>query len=235
MKILIFILFFLQACGHEQNFLNANLTDSPPNQTTPPPSLSEAAPCQGFIEDVVRFQPGAGAGFGQSRMPDLVLGPPRGGSETLGGLDVLALGSGGHIIVDTFPCEIADEEGVDFIVFENAFYIGGDPENPFAELARVSVSEDGENFVSFPCEDEAFPFTGCAGWRPVLSHPSNGISPFDVEAAGGDPFDLTEIGVAQARYIRIDDLASGGGFPPSVGFDLDAIAVMNGNQQGGTL
>ncbi len=127
------------------------------------------------------------------------------------------------------PCEIKDEEGVDFIVFENPFWISGNAEDPFEELGRVSVSSDGQSFTPFPCQSTNFPYTGCAGWRPVFSSPTNGISPFDINNAGGDPFDLAEIGVAQARYVRIEDVA-GGGFPPSVGFDLDAIAVVHGVQ-----
>lgn len=236
---ILFTLVFLTSCGHAQDFIEADTPDSPPAQNNSTNNIAAAShpnplppneegPCQGFIEAIVAFEAGAGDGFGQSRLPDVVLGPPRGGSEIWGGLDVLTLGAGGHVIVDTFPCKIVDEAGVDFIVFENAFYIGGNPEHPFAELARVSISEDGENFVDFPCEPEAHPYNGCAGWHPVLTHPNNGVSPFAVEAAGGDPFDLGEIGVAQARYIRIDDLDSSGGFPPSVGFDLDAIAVVNG-------
>lgn len=246
MKIkILFILIFLQACGHAQNFVDAEEADAAaPAQAdddtaasdNPPPPSDEVGACQSFVEAVVRTAYGEGAGFGQSRMPDVIFGPPQGGSQTLGSLHVVSLGGGGHIVVDLFPCEIVDGEGIDFIVFENAFYIGGDPQNPFAELAAVSVSEDGENFFNFPCASESFPYTGCAGWHPVLSHPNNAISPFDAEAAGGDPFDLADIGMERARYIRIDDLASSGGFPPSVGFDLDAIAVINGiQQQGGSL
>lgn len=247
MNILFLVLFLFQACGHEQTILEEEsfdsapplsqsgnpkpkntpeenvASDSNPNQNLPPGA------CQDFIQSVVSFEPGPGAGYGQPSLPQIVFGPPQGAGTSLGGLHALSLGEGGIIVVDMAPCLIMDESGVDFIVFENAFWIGGNSEMPFAELAEVSVSEDGENFVSFPCYSDAYPYTGCAGWHPVLSHPQNAISPFDSEAAGGDPFDLAEIGVAQARFIKIEDI-SGGGFPPSVGFDLDAIAVIHGSQ-----
>ena len=95
------------------------------------------------------------------------------------------------------------------------------------ELGIVGASDDGVTFTEFPCDGEAYPYTGCAGWHPVLSHPENDISPFDTTAAGGDAFDLSEIGVARAHFIRIRD-RDGAGFSGSTGFDLDAIAVVNG-------
>lgn len=217
-RTLIFI-FFLSACGHADQVVLEDTID---------PSASPI-PCQDFIQAVVSFEPGAGAGFGQNAMPDVVLGPPQGEGNGQGSLHVVALGDHGKIIVNTFPCEIIDQEGVDFIVFENTFLIGGEADNPFAEVAAVSVSSDGENFVRFPCQQIRYPYTGCAGWRPIFSNPNNTISPFDADNAGGDPFDLAEIGVDRARYILIEDV-SGGGLPPSVGFDLDAIAVLHGGK-----
>lgn len=244
----IFLILFLQACGDEQVILEKDSLNTPPNfsrsrsvqpketpdeeadlDLAPNPNLPPGT-CQDFIQAVVSFTPGPSAGYGQPSYPQIVYGPPKGNGTKLGGTDVLSLGDGGVIVVDMAPCEIVDEEGVDFIVFENPFWIGGNSENPFAELAQVSVSEDGVNFVSFPCQSESFPYTGCAGWNPVLTNPNNGISPFEAAVAGGDPFDLSEIGVTQARFIKIEDI-SGGGFPPSVGFDLDAIGVIHGTNK----
>lgn len=222
---ILFILIFVQACGIEADTFDRADASSDLNTAKNAPG-----PCQGFIQSVFSFDPGDGAGIGQDRFPQIVLGAPQGRGEIQGSLDVLTLGDGGAIVVDTFPCEIVDGEGPDFIVFENAFYVGGNPQAPFAELGLVSVSADGTDFADFPCEEAAYPYTGCAGWHAVLSHPVNGISPFDPVAAGGDPFDLSDIGVEKARYIRIEDLW-GIGVPPKVGFDLDAIAVINGLTQ----
>lgn len=239
MKKILFICFFVSACGHSQIVLkddSLDTIDPPPpqnNAVASSASPNENDPCQGFINSVVLFEPGAGAGFGQTSFPDIVFGPPRGNGRIQGSLDVLSLGDHGRIVVDLSPCIITDREGIDFIVFENPFLISGNLENPFAEIAIVSVSNDGETFTPFPCEVAGYPYTGCAGWRPVLSHPDNRLNPFDVREAGGDPFDLSEIGVDQARYVKIEDI-SAGGFPPSVGFDLDAVAVVHGVQQSET-
>jgi len=96
-----------------------------------------------FASGVVSFEPGECGGFGVPGLPEIVLGPPVGGGTLLGGLDVVSLGRGGSIVLSFGPTEIIDGPGADFVVFENAFFAGGDPEQPFAELAEVSVSQDG--------------------------------------------------------------------------------------------
>jgi hypothetical protein len=160
------------------------------------------------------------------KFPGVIYGEPRGGGVVNGSLDVLSLGAGGEILVGFGGNSIVDGPGPDFIIFENAFYIGKDPAKPLADLAEVSVSEDGEAFMTFPCAPEAYPFEGCAGWRAVFAGPESGISSFDPEAAGGDPFDLADLGVSLARFVRIRDLAASGQ-APSAGFDLDAVAIVN--------
>jgi len=42
---------------------------------------------------------------------------------------------------------------------------------------------------------------------------------------GGDSFDLADLGIAEARFVRIRDLSDAGG-PPSAGFDLDVIGAV---------
>jgi hypothetical protein len=183
--------------------------------------------CQGHAVGVVSFVPGAGAGFGSSALPGIVLGPPQGRGELAGSTHVVSLGRGGEIILDLGSCHLTDGPGTDLIVFENPFFIGGDPANPYAELGSVGVSGDGMSFTEFACSSGSYPYTGCAGWHPVYSSTSNDISPFDVDRAGGDNFDLAEIGVESARYIRVRDVGSVG-FGTSIGFDLDAVSVING-------
>ena len=187
-----------------------------------------------FVTKVVSFTPGECAGFGSSSMPDVVLGPPVGTGATAGGLDVVSLGHLGEIVLSFAPNAIVDGPGVDFIVFENAFWAGGDPDRPATELGEISVSEDGVAWTTFPCALGPGPTYGsCAGWRPVYSAPTNGISPLDPSKAGGDPFDLADLGVTSARFVRIRDLGtadcptSPGVKPTTVGFDLDAVAIVN--------
>jgi hypothetical protein len=191
------------------------------------------APPSRFASCVLSFEPGVNAGFGQvsavdggRQFPEIVYGPPEGAGTANGSTDVLSLGGGGEIAVGFGGAGIFDGPGVDFIVFENSFLVGGDPSDPYAEPGVVSVSEDAVTWVEFPCHKEGYPFTGCAGWHPVLSNPDNGISPFDPATAGGDPFDLADVGVKQARYVRVRDVSFFGG-GTSEGFDLDAVAIVN--------
>jgi hypothetical protein len=97
----------------------------------------------------------------------------------------------------------------------------------FRELGEVSVSEDGTNWVAFPC-DAATPDEGsCAGRSIVYANPDTGVSALDPSVAGGDPFDLALVGLARARFVRIRDLSKGPAVAPSTGFDLDALAIIN--------
>ena len=141
------------------------------------------------------------------------------------------------------PNSIVDGPGPDFIVFENPFWIGGNSNDVYAEPGQVSVSEDGQTWVSFPCTPTvdasasdgtgtAPPYGSCGGWGVVYSNPSNGISPFDPATAGGNAFDLADIGVTQARFVKIVDLTDeacpeAGERPTTNGFDLDAVAIVN--------
>jgi hypothetical protein len=185
-----------------------------------------------FITTVVSFTPGPCAGFGATEMPGIVVGPPVGAGEHKGGFDVVTLGVGGEIVVSFEPNAIVDGPGPDFIVFENAFYAGGDPTKPSADLGEVSVSEDGTTWSTYECTPGASaPYGKCAGWHPVYSAPGNGISPIDPATAGGEAYDLAELGLARARFVRIRDRSSttceGQPRPNNLGFDLDAVSVVN--------
>lgn len=187
-----------------------------------------------FVTKVVSFTPGDCAGFGLPGMPGVVEGPPVGAGSGAGSLDVVSLGVKGELVLSVEPNAIVDGPGVDFIVFENAFWAGGDPARPTAELAEVSVSDDGVTWKTFPCTPGPGPTYGtCAGWHPVYSAPGNGISPVDPATAGGDPFDLAAVGLASARFVRVRDLGTvacptnPANRSTTVGFDLDAIAVVN--------
>lgn len=184
-----------------------------------PPSLT--ASC------VVSFDVGEGAGFGMDGFPDIVFGEPRGLGDHQGSTDVLSLGADGVIVLGFGSAMIHDGEGADFLVFENAFYVGDDPTHPYAEPAEISVSADGTTWIPFPCADDAYPYDGCAGWHPVLANRDEGISAFDPARAGGDPFDLADLGLASARFVKIRDLHSTTA-APTAGFDLDAIAILHG-------
>jgi hypothetical protein len=180
-------------------------------------------------------------------MPGIVEGPPVGGGSDHGSTDVVSLGNGGSIVVSFGPNAIVDGPGPDFIVFENPFWIDGNPSGVYAEPGEVSVSDDGATWQSFPCtptDDPSAsdgtgtepPYGACAGWHIVYSSPANGISPLAPATAGGDAFDLADLGVKHARYVRIVDMTreacpdAGADEPTANGFDLDAVAIVNAQQ-----
>ncbi|MBL8678838.1 MAG: hypothetical protein JNK05_06715 [Myxococcales bacterium] len=173
---------------------------------------------------VVEFAVGEGAGFGQSRMPEIVLGRPEGAGDMRGGTHVVSLGRGGRICLE-MSAPIVDREGPDFIVFENAFIIAGTPDT-FRELGEVSVSDDGTRFATFACDTRA-PYRGCAGVSPVYASSMNTLDATDPRYAGGDAFDLASAGLARARIVCVRDLATQELSPPSTGFDLDAIVAVH--------
>jgi hypothetical protein len=219
------------ATPHHPAWPNPSANNPPPSNTDPDVEDSDGppAPVPGdpFMDEVTSFQAGPYAGYGQADFPEIVLGGPQGKGCCLGGTDVLSLGVGGIITLKS-DTAVLDGPGPDFIVFENAFWAGANPQTPYAELGRVSVSQNNQQFFSFPCETnnptELFP--GCAGVSPVLANVlTNAIDPTDPEAAGGDAFDLADLDLDWVLYIRIEALSQGGG-GDTAGFDLDAIAIV---------
>lgn len=198
-------------------------TDTPADTDAPATDTDEASP---FAVEVVSFTPGAFAGFGADAMPAVVLGAPLGRGPSAGSLDVVSLGQGGAIVL-RLGAAVVDGPGVDLLVFENPF-------PNWIETGEVSVSDDGTTWHTWTChaDDADGGWPGCAGVVPVLSHPDNGIDPTDPAVAGGDGFDLADLGLARATYVRIVDSAAndlgGLGYAGTTGgFDLDAVAVVH--------
>lgn len=196
--------------------------DDTGEENVPPPERR-------YLFGVVEYEVGVGGGFGEEFFPGNVLGPPRGFGLDSGNNDaeeVFSLGHGGSITLDAGDW-VLDGEGPDFVIFENAFRIGGNDDVFFIEAAFVEVSEDGINYFRFPNDydplsvseaPQAFPgsFRGFAGVRPVFANldpdgdgdTSDFIDPGDPALSGGDPFDLATLGLTRIRYIRIIDTGS---------------------------
>ncbi len=191
------------------------------------PSYECDGPGARFATTVVEFEFGSGQNYGQDHFPDAVLGPPQGGGCCGGSTDVTSLGDGGSVVLGFDGDVIVDQPGADFLVFENAFQTSSsDTSTVFAELGIVSVSQDGISWFQFPCTARAYPYGSCAGWHPVFANPkTNSIDPLDPESAGGDPFDLADLGLSWARYVRIVDRPEADGGAGT--FDLDAVAVVH--------
>lgn len=218
-----------------------------------------------FADNVVMVEYGAGSGFGEEYFPGNVLGAPNGNADAGTPQDsaehLLSLGDGGWIILEFTGTVILDGTGADLAVFENPVITGGDSDRSFVEAAIVAVSQDGETFYTFPFDyippenpedpelGEWSHYVGFAGVHPSFSSPANGINPIDPEVSGGDFFDLADVGLSWAKYVKItdtgipdtptaiqdedgdaiDDPGNIFSFPTAktVGFDLDAVAAIH--------
>lgn len=191
-----------------------------------------ATPC---ADGVASFVAGGNGGHQSELLPGIAVGPPYGGGALAGSVDVVSLGNDGSITLSFDDNVIVDGPGPDFRVFENPFGNQSSGQT-FVEVGIVSASADGVTFVPFSYD--AATFAGLAGVTPVYSTPANGIDPRTPDA-GGDAFDLATIGLASARFVRIQDPGAavadpGNAFPVpgpgKSGFDLDAIVAVNSRE-----
>lgn len=173
-------------------------------------------------------------------LPEFVIGKPDGA--------IISLGDGGSCTI-TFDAPIFNGPGFDFAIFENGFRFNDTMY--FLELATVSVSSDGFNFVSFeptslsPTNFQTDAFSGTDA-RLINNLAGKYITPF------GTPFDLNELkdnnllNVNAITHIKITDVV-GSILPefatkdkynnsindpwptafPSGGFDLDAVGIIH--------
>lgn len=170
-------------------------------------------------DDIMAFVPGENAGYNEYLYPQVLYGMP-----TTSGMDVLAFGAGGSLLIELHGDLVVDAPGPDFAIF-------GNPIAWFAERAQVSVGMAADELVAFPCdafdEDGDGEYDGCAGLASAYE--------------GGDPFDLADLGISEARFIFIEDMDTcrpgdvtyTGSAPLCAaigkeGFDLDAIAIVHG-------
>lgn len=179
----------------------------------------------------------------QWRTPANALGEAQGALDGLGATNgIVSLGDEGAIVL-TFPAPIADGDGPDFAVFENAFA------DTFLEVAFVEVSSDGANFVRFPTHcletnwidtygltnaTDPTAYGGFAG-----KHVQGAGTPFDLKLLAGTP----GLDVRRVTHVRLVDVKGDGTatddygnsvFDPmptygSGGFDLDAVGVLHAN------
>lgn len=185
-----------------------------------------------FVDRVVEFKKGQGGGFNEAKLPDIVLGCPHGTGDKIGSAHVLSLGREGSITLEFVDNEVIDGAGVDLLIFENSIKPGPDvgAVNPGYDLAKVEVSADGLEWKAFAYDTGTR--KGCAGHLPVYSNPDTDegreISPTDPLQAGGEGFDIAELGFKVIRFVRITDLGlSALGGKTTQGFDLDAVAAVH--------
>jgi hypothetical protein len=183
--------------------------------------------------------PGGGdASFGD---PEDALGP-----ATPDPFDVVSLGDGGSITL-YFDGGIQDGGGVDFAVFENAFFsVGG----LFAELAFVEVSSNGSDFARFESTSlQSMPVGGGVVIDPTDYYNLAGDQAqplgtgFDLAELANDPLVIAgTLDLDDVAYVRLIDVIGNGttldgqGLPlydpyptpfASGGFDLEAVGVLH--------
>lgn len=158
--------------------------------------------------------------------------------------DVVSLGDGGSAVL-TFDIIIADGEGWDFAVFENAL------NDTFLELAFVEVSSDGVNYYSFPAvsltdDSQQLPTFGeldCTLIHNLAGKYRQGYgAPFDLAELEGKPLldvqhithvRITDvIGCIQNGFATVDSQGNKINDPwptpfETGGFDLDGVGVIN--------
>jgi len=185
--------------------------------------------------------------LGPVQINDTTQGYPTIGTSNsaLGPFDgnVLSLGDGGSVTL-SFVQPIYNTSGYDFAIFENGFRVGF---SYYLELAHVEVSDNGIDFVRFPSEslsDTSYQTDNFGYTEPEKLRNFAGKH----QAPYGTLFDLEEVGLDQVNYIRIIDVVGSVNdsfgtrdskgriindpWPTpfaSSGFDLDAVAVVNGS------
>lgn len=195
---------------------------------------------------IIGWATGADLQRGYAQINDTTLGYLDAGeaSNATGAFDgsTVSLGDGGSITL-TFDRPIKNTTGYDFAIFENGFKVGV---SYYLELAHVEVSENGDDFVRFASEsltDTSNQINNFSYIDPRAVHNLAGKH----QAPYGTLFDLEELGMEEINYIRIVDVVGSvidslgsrdskgrlinDPWPspfPSGGFDLDAVAVVNG-------
>ncbi len=156
--------------------------------------------------------------------------------------DIVSLGRGGSIVL-SFDKPIRDGAGYDFAVFENSF------SHFFLELGFIEVSTDGKHFIRFDTvylakeevteygEHDPKTFYGFAG-----TYKQGFGTPFDLSVLRNKQMVIDgTVDLENIRFVKIIDIDGSGKevdsfgnkvydpFPTkdSVGFDLDAVGVIN--------
>jgi len=187
---------------------------------------------RGWADAVVSYEPAPDVGYEWSN-PYMALGASYSNTSpsdymfdvvSLGDLYQADINAGmppGRITL-SFTETIRDQNGYDFVVFENSFYF--DENQYFCELGYVEVSSDGVNFARFPSVSLTGGRVGAYGMIDITNvynlagkHINSG------DEFTGTPFDLSEItnepnvaaGLVDLNnilYVRIVDIPGSGDF-----------------------
>lgn len=133
--------------------------------------------------------------------------------------EVCSIGKGGFIVLEFDP-PILDGVGADFTVFENAFFYNNNSQ-VFDEWMMVSVSNDAQTWQTFSYD--TLTGEGFAGRTPTAA---TGANYQDPNQSGGDSFDLKDVGLTEAKYVKLRD-ATQYQSSDRLSADLDAVIAIH--------
>jgi hypothetical protein len=122
----------------------------------------------------------------------------------------------------SFTETIRDQNGYDFVVFENGFYV--EENQYFCDLGYVEVSSNGVDFARFPSVSLTASRVGAYGMVDITNvYNLGGKHPNSGDEFTGTPFDLSEIrnepnvvaglvDLNNISYVRIVDIPGSGNF-----------------------
>jgi len=144
---------------------------------------------------------------------------------------LLSFGHGGELVLEIGEGgRIYNEEGPDFVIYENPMHFGR--RGYYHEYAHVGVAsrDSAEAYHWFPCDPINRILKGCAGVVPT----DPDYAKLEAPDRGGDAFDLKELGLEDVRFIKIRDTGynhnvEGGNAQMGYteGFDLDALDLLH--------
>jgi hypothetical protein len=161
----------------------------------------------------------------------------RGSGDKAGSLDVFVVGEEKYVVFEWKGKSIINGNGIDFKVFENGFYVTGDKKRMSLDLGTVEVSKDGTNWLAFPVsydkkEKKNSPIgkKGFVGLTPVYTNIDNNFIKPNLNEAGGDGFDLSDVGIKEGESIKYIKVIDGGSSYPdgqieSNGIDIDGVCA----------
>lgn len=175
-------------------------------QSTSPTKSSFVIP-EDLADTVVSAPNHTGAGFQDKSK---AINGVRGSGNYSGSGDVFSLsatGEGSSIVLEWSGKRITNGVGIDFIVYENPFYLSSSSSKAFLEPTLVEVSLDNIKYCGFnptytytpstSFSDSVIHWKRFAGITPVLynleSNPLSGSDLYDISKTGGDGFDLSDL------------------------------------------
>ena len=172
--------------------------------------------------------------------PGNALGPVAGDK-----LDIVSLGDLSRQQIDqgmepgritlSFDEPIRQQEGYEFVVFENGFTsdaswsTGSVAGQMFAELGYVEVSTNGVDFARFPAVSLTSEPLGSYGTMEISNvynlagkHPNGTGTPFDLLEIAGEPNVVSGlVDINDIRYVRIVDIPGSGDFYDQAVMNID--------------